>query len=119
MEKPRLLHGKIMVSDNDRHVIAFGCDPESNLGTQDPLLIRFSDQESLTEWNALPTNTAGELRIGSGSEIVQAVETRQQILVFTDSITTRHAVSRTAVYLWFANDFRGDHNPWSDGCCCC
>ena len=76
---------QVMVSDNDRHVIAFGCDPESNLGTQDPLLIRFSDQESLTEWNALPTNTAGELRIGSGSEIVQAVETRQQILVFTDS----------------------------------
>lgn len=76
---------QIMVSDNDRHVIAFACDPESSLGTQDPLLIRFSDQESLTTWNALPTNTAGELRIGSGSEIIQAVETRQQILVFTDS----------------------------------
>ena len=96
---------QIMVSDNDRHVIAFGCDPESNLGTQDPLLIRFSDQESLTEWNALPTNTAGELRIGSGSEIVQAVETRQQILVFTDS--SLHAMQ----YLWPLLLVRLLHSP--------
>jgi hypothetical protein len=75
---------QILVSDKDRHIIAFGCDPETNLGTQDPLLIRFSSQESLTEWAAETTNTAGDLRIGSGSEIVLAVETRQQILVFTD-----------------------------------
>ncbi len=74
----------ILVSDTDRHVIAFGCDPETAIGTQDPLLIRFSSQESLTEWRTLPTNTAGDLRIGSGSEIVSAIETRQQILVFTD-----------------------------------
>ncbi len=47
-------------------------------------MIRFSDQESLTTWNAEATNTAGDLRLGSGSEIVNAIETRQQILVFTD-----------------------------------
>ena len=76
---------QIMVSDQSRHVIAFGCDPESDIGTQDPMVIRFSDQESLTEWQSLPTNSAGELRIGTGSEIVAAVETRQQILVFTDA----------------------------------
>jgi hypothetical protein len=76
---------KVLVSDRDRHIIAFGCDPENNIGTQDPLLIRFSDQESLTEWNSLPTNTAGDLRLGSGSAIVNAIETRQQILVFTDT----------------------------------
>jgi hypothetical protein len=75
---------KILVSDADRHVVAFGCDPENAIGTQDPLLIRFSSQESLTDWQSLPTNTAGDLRIGSGSEIINAVETRQQILVFTD-----------------------------------
>jgi len=74
---------QIMVSE-DRHVIAFGCDSESVEGTQDPLLIRFSDSENVTEWQSLATNTAGELRIGSGSKIVTAVETRQQILVFTD-----------------------------------
>jgi len=75
---------KVLVSDRDRHIIAFGCDPESAIGTQDPLLIRFGSQESLTDWQTLPTNTAGELRIGSGSEIITAIETRQQVIVFTD-----------------------------------
>lgn len=75
---------QVLISDRDRHVLAFGCDPENDIGTQDPLLIRFSDQESLTDWQSLPTNTAGDLRIGTGSEIIMAVETRQQILVFTD-----------------------------------
>ena len=75
---------KVLVSDRDRHVIAFGCDPEDVVGTQDPLLIRFSDQETAITWNATSTNTAGSLRLGSGSEIVTAIETRQQILVFTD-----------------------------------
>ena len=76
---------KVLVSDRDRHIIAFGCDPSgSGLGTQDPLLIRFGSQESLTDWQSSATNTAGDLRLGSGSEIVTAIETRQQILVFTD-----------------------------------
>ena len=81
---------QVMVSDRDRHIIAFGCDPESTPGVQDPLTIRFSSQESLTDWSATATNTAGELRLGSGSEIVAAVETRQQILVMTD--TTLYAM---------------------------
>jgi hypothetical protein len=76
---------QIMVSDRDRHILAFGCDPENDIGVQDPLLIRFSSQESLTQWAATATNTAGELRLGSGSQIVTAAETRQQILVFTDT----------------------------------
>lgn len=76
---------QILVSDRDRHVIAFGCDPEADPGTQDPLIIRFSDQESLTDWESRATNTAGELRLSSGFEIVRAVETRQQVLVFTDT----------------------------------
>lgn len=75
---------QVMVSDRDRHVIVFGCDDEFSPGTQDPLLIRFSDQESLTEWRSLPTTTAGSLRIGSGSGIICAVETKQQTLIFTD-----------------------------------
>jgi len=75
---------KVIVSERDRHVLAFGCDSETASGIQDPLLIRFASQESLTEWNALPTNTAGELRIGTGSEIVTAVQTKQQTLVITD-----------------------------------
>ena len=75
---------QVMISDRDRHVIVFGCDAQDDIGTQDPLLIRFSDQENPLVWSAQATNTAGDLRIGSGSEIITAVETRQQILVFTD-----------------------------------
>lgn len=75
---------QILVSDRDRHVIAFGCDPQNNIGVQDPMLIRFSDQESLREWESTATTTAGDLRLGAGSEIVTAVETRLQTLVFTD-----------------------------------
>ena len=74
---------QILVSDRDRHVIAFGCNPETSTD-QDPLLIRFSSAESVVDWAATATNDAGDLRIGSGSEIVCAVETRQQVLVFTD-----------------------------------
>ena len=74
----------VLVSDRDRHVIAFGCDPEDDIGTQDPLLIRFSHQETVNTWESTSTNTAGSLRLGSGSEIVTAIETRQQIIVFTD-----------------------------------
>jgi hypothetical protein len=76
---------QILVSDTDRHVLVFGCDPLDAIGTQDPLLIRFSSQESITDWTPTPTNTAGDLRVGAGSEIICAVETRQQTLVFTDT----------------------------------
>lgn len=74
---------QVIVSDRDRHVIAFG----ANMGgvtAQDPLSIRFSSQEDPFTWTSLPTNTAGELRIGSGTAIVRAVETKREILVFTD-----------------------------------
>jgi|13_taG_2_1085334.scaffolds.fasta_scaffold05322_5 hypothetical protein len=86
-----------IVSDQDRHVIAFGCDGLNTSatatqgdGVQDPLLIRFSSQESPLEWFPTATNTAGDLRLGGGSTFVQAVEAKQQILVFTDK--TLHAM---------------------------
>jgi len=80
---------QVLVSDQDRHVIAFGTN---TIGTtvQDPLLIRFSSQESLLDWTPTATNTAGDLRLGGGSEFIQAVETKQAILVFTDK--TLHAM---------------------------
>ena len=74
---------QILVSDIDRHVIAFGTNTIGTT-TQDPLLIRFGSQESLTDFTPTATNTAGDLRLSSGSTFVQAVETKQQILVFTD-----------------------------------
>jgi len=74
---------QVMVSDRDRHVLAFGCTPQG--GTDlDPMLVRFSNQEDPANWTATATNTAGDLVLGSGSEIVRAVETRQQTLVLTD-----------------------------------
>ena len=88
---------QVLVSDQDRHVIAFGCDgfgatrtTEKGSGVQDPLLIRFSSQENPIDWFPTATNTAGDLRLGGGSTFVQAVETKQQILVFTNK--TLHAM---------------------------
>ena len=80
---PPTVATKILVSDVDRHVLAFGCNPLGS-STQDPLLIRFSDQENATDWTPTTTNTAGDLLVGSGSRIVTATETKQQTLVFTD-----------------------------------
>lgn len=73
---------QVLISDRDRHVIAFG----ANFGTgpQDPLSIRFSSQEDPFTWTSTATNTAGELRIGSGTAIIKAIETKREILVFTD-----------------------------------
>jgi len=82
---PPVVAVSVLVSEKDRHVIAFGCDPEGNSTTQDPMLIRFSATESLTEWNTTAENTAGSLRLDSGSSIVTAVQTRQQIFILTDS----------------------------------
>jgi hypothetical protein len=76
---------QIMVSDSDRHVIAFGCDGIGSQGVQDPLLIRFSNQESLTQWTPTATNTAGDLRIGSGSKFIRAIQTKREIIIWTDS----------------------------------
>ena len=86
---------QVLVSDRDRHVIAFGADGLNSSssatdgnGIQDPLLIRFSDQENPTEWFPTATNTAGDLRLGAGSTFVQAVETKREILVWTDTALT-------------------------------
>ena len=83
---------QVLVSDQDRHVIAFGCDglgassgATQGDGTQDPLLIRFSSQENPIDWFPTSTNTAGDLRLGSGSRFIQAVETKREILVWTDT----------------------------------
>lgn len=83
---------QVMVSDRDRHVLAFGCDglnasssAAQGDGVQDPLLIRFSDQENPGVWYPSATNTAGDLRLGSGSTFVKAIETKREILVWTDT----------------------------------
>jgi hypothetical protein len=77
---------KVMISDIDRHVIAIGADPLFG-GAQDPLLIRWSSQEDYLDWEPRTDNTAGDFRISSGSEIIGAHETQQQIVVWTDVST--------------------------------
>jgi hypothetical protein len=75
----------VLLSERDRHLIAFGTDDEFTPGVLDPLLIRFSAQEDFLDWETRPNNTAGSLRLSAGSEIVTAVATKQVILVLTDS----------------------------------
>ena len=81
---PPIIAKQIMVADNSRHVIAFGTNTLGS-GVQDPLLIRFSSQESFLDWSPSPTNSAGDLLIGSGSTFIRALETKREILVWTNS----------------------------------
>jgi hypothetical protein len=74
----------IYVSDTSRFVFAFGCNDYGS-SIQDPMLIRWSDQESVTNWTPASTNQAGSVRLSHGSKIVSAVQTRQEIVVFTDA----------------------------------
>jgi hypothetical protein len=73
----------ILVSDVSRFVFCFGCN-ELGSAIQDPLLIRWSDQESAVDWTPAPTNQAGSLRLSHGSAIQTALQVRQEVLVFTD-----------------------------------
>jgi hypothetical protein len=74
----------IFISDINRFVFAMGCNDYGS-AIQDPMLIRWSDQEDAVNWTPAATNQAGSIRLSHGSEIVTAVQTRQEIVVFTDS----------------------------------
>lgn len=74
----------LLISDTSRFVFCMGAN---DLGStiQDPLLIRWSDQESFTDWTPDPTNQAGDVRLSHGSKVVATNQSRQEILVWTDS----------------------------------
>jgi uncharacterized protein YdeI (BOF family) len=79
---------QIITSETDRHLIVLGADPISSgsrTGTIDPMLVAFSDQENPLEFEPLATNTAGSLRLSSGSSIVGGIKARQEILIWTDT----------------------------------
>lgn len=80
---PPVIALQVMVSDIDQHVIAFGTNPIGSSAI-DPLFIRFSDQQNAVDWTPTATNTAGGVRINSGSIIIGAIQAREEILVFTD-----------------------------------
>jgi hypothetical protein len=75
---------QILVSQNDKHLLAFGTTPYGG-GSFDPLLIRWANQDEPTNWTPTPTNSAGFLRVSRGSRIIRALPTRQEILVWTDT----------------------------------
>ena len=77
----------LFVSDVSRFVFCFGTnDPLSATPNAiDPMLIRWSDQESVVDWSPTATNQAGSIRLSHGTEIITAIQTRQEIVVWTDS----------------------------------
>jgi hypothetical protein len=75
---------QVLVSQNDKHLLAFGSTPYGG-GAFDPLLIRWANQDEPTNWTPSPTNSAGFIRVSRGSQIIRALPTRQEILVFTNS----------------------------------
>ena len=78
---------QVLVSEKDRHVICLGADPlsgGSRTGAVDPMFIAWSDQENAADWEPKATNTAGSLRISSGSDIIGGISSREEIMVWTD-----------------------------------
>ncbi len=73
-----IIQNFIFVSDISRFVFAFGCN-QAGETTQDPMLIRWSDQESVVDWSPSITNQAGYVRLSHGAEIITAIQTRQEI----------------------------------------
>ena len=79
---------QVITSETDRHLIVLGADPisgSSRTGTIDPMLVAFSDQENPLQFEPLSTNTAGSLRLSSGSSIVGGLKARQEVLIWTDT----------------------------------
>jgi hypothetical protein len=77
---------EVTVSDQNRQVIAFGCNPYDVGQKQDKMVIRWSDSNDPTNWDiADTTKTAGETRLSTGSYIITAIQNREEILVWTDT----------------------------------
>lgn len=79
---------QVITSETDRHLIVLGADPLSSgsrTGSVDPMLVAFSDQENPLEFEPLNTNTAGSLRLSSGTQIIGGLKSRQEILIWTDT----------------------------------
>tara|TARA_R110000796_G_scaffold1576_2_gene6234 strand:- start:9053 stop:10948 length:1896 start_codon:yes stop_codon:yes gene_type:complete len=79
---------QVITSETDRHLIVLGADPivsGARSGALDPMLVAFSDQENELDFEPTATNTAGSLRLSSGSFIVGGIKSRQEVLIFTDT----------------------------------
>jgi hypothetical protein len=78
------IQNKVFVSDVYRFVMCFGCNDYGS-AILDPMLIRWTDQESAVNWTPSATNQAGSLRLSEGSDIITAIQSRQEVIVFTDA----------------------------------
>ena len=81
---------QVLTSEVDRHLIVLGADPiDSSSGNRtgviDPMLVAFSDTENELDFNPIATNTAGSVRLSSGSLIVGGLKSRQEVLIWTDT----------------------------------
>ena len=79
---------QVITSETDRHLIVLGADPisgSSRTGVIDPMLVAFSDTENDLEFEPLTTNSAGSVRLSSGSLIVGGLKSRQETLIWTDT----------------------------------
>jgi hypothetical protein len=89
---------QVMVSDVDRHIICFGVNAIGESAVN-PLLVRWSDTESSVDWKPTSTNQAGGVQLSQGSTIIGALQTRQEILIWTDvGITSMRFVGEPFVY---------------------
>jgi hypothetical protein len=96
----------ITISDINRFVFCMGCT-EYGSSTFNPMLIRWADQESVTDWTPSATNQAGFLQLSHGSQIVTALQSRQEILVWTDS--TLYSLQYVGAPVVWKGDLVGDN----------
>ena len=96
----------VLVSDVSRFVFCLGANTISTV-IQDPLLIRWSDQESVVNWTPAATNQAGSLRLSQGSSIITARQSRQEILVWTDS--SLYALQYVGAPIVWSSQLVGQH----------
>jgi hypothetical protein len=79
---------QVITSETDRHLVVLGADPVSGgarTGAIDPMLVAFSSAEDELDFEPTTTNSAGDVRLSSGSFIVGGLKSRQEILVWTDT----------------------------------
>lgn len=103
---PPIIQNFIFVSDTYRFVICFGTNDVGS-STQDPMLIRWSDQESVVDWLPAATNQAGSIRLSHGSGIITALQTRQEIVVWTD--TSLYSLQYLGAPLVWGSQLLGDN----------
>jgi hypothetical protein len=81
-----VVQNHLLVSDSSRFVFCFGTNAFGDTTeTLNPMLIRWSDQEDMFDWRPRSTNQAGDIQLSQGTEIVTTLQSRQEILVFTDA----------------------------------